>query len=63
MEPQTLAAIGFILIFIGVVLLILTLLMLSVYGIKKGKLKGGGVILIGPVPLIFGTDEESVKTL
>jgi len=24
----------------------------------KGKVKGGGVILIGPVPVVFGTDKK-----
>lgn len=26
--------------------------------IKEGKVKGGGVILIGPVPIVFGTDKR-----
>ena len=26
-------------------------------------MKGGGVVVIGPVPIIFGTDKETVKTL
>jgi len=26
--------------------------------IKKEKVKGGGVILIGPVPIVFGTDKK-----
>jgi len=29
----------------------------------KGKVKGGGAIIIGPFPIIFGTDKESVKIL
>ena len=30
---------------------------------KKGKVQGAGVIMIGPIPIIFGTDKKSVKTV
>ncbi len=29
----------------------------------KGKVKGGGAVIIGPFPIVFGTDRESVKIL
>ncbi|KXS41530.1 MAG: hypothetical protein AWU59_2055 [Methanolobus sp. T82-4] len=25
--------------------------------------KGGGIIMIGPIPIVFGSDKSSVKTL
>lgn len=28
-----------------------------------GKMRGGGVIMIGPVPIMFGTDKESTRML
>jgi uncharacterized protein (TIGR00304 family) len=28
-----------------------------------GKIRGGGVVMIGPVPIVFGTDKESVRIL
>lgn len=28
------------------------------YDIKREKVKGGGVILIGPLPIVFGTDKR-----
>ena len=28
----------------------------------ESKIKGGGVIMIGPIPIIFGSDKESAKT-
>ena len=31
-------------------------------GKVESKVKGGGVIMLGPIPIIFGTDKESVKT-
>lgn len=28
----------------------------------ESKVKGGGVIMLGPIPIIFGSDKESAKT-
>jgi uncharacterized protein (TIGR00304 family) len=28
-----------------------------------GKVRGGGVVMIGPVPIVFGTDKESARIL
>jgi len=28
-----------------------------------GQTRGGGVLLIGPIPIVFGSDRESVRTL
>ncbi len=30
---------------------------------KKAEVKGGGIIMIGPIPIIFGTDMGSLKVL
>lgn len=46
---------GFIVIFLAVILAVLTR--------KSGEVKGGGVILIGPFPIVFGSDIKTVKTL
>lgn len=32
-------------------------------GKVEPKVKGGGVIMIGPIPIIFGSDKESAKTI
>lgn len=48
---------GFVIIFVAAVLLILA----TAKG--KAKIRGGGVLIIGPFPIVFGTDKESVKTL
>jgi len=29
----------------------------------RGKVRGGGAIIIGSVPIIFGIDKESLKTV
>jgi len=69
-EPQpqvnasTLYSLGFALVFIGTVVAIVAALLLSLPKAKgKGETRGGGAIIIGPVPIIFGTDEKSVKTV
>jgi uncharacterized protein (TIGR00304 family) len=28
----------------------------------ESRVKGGGVIMLGPIPIIFGSDKESAKT-
>jgi uncharacterized protein (TIGR00304 family) len=37
--------------------------LLAVSGAHKGKIKGSGAILIGPIPIVFGTDKKSLKTV
>ncbi|WP_407357171.1 TIGR00304 family membrane protein [Methanolobus sp. WCC5] len=29
----------------------------------KTDVKGGGIIMLGPIPVIFGSDSKSIKTL
>ena len=62
-DSVALYALGIALIFIGVLIIIVAVLLISVLGGKKGIVKGGGVILVGPIPIIFGTDKKSLKTV
>jgi len=55
-------SIGLITIFIGIVIVVIAMLMLFL-GRSKGSVHGGGVILIGPIPIIFGNDLKAVKWL
>ena len=55
--------IGVGLIFAGVLMIIVAVILLAVLSLKRGKIQGGGVIMIGPVPIIFGTDRDSLKTV
>lgn len=54
---------GFALILAGIVIVILVILILSTRSAGKGKVRGGGAVIIGPVPIIFGTDKKSLKTV
>ena len=62
-DSAVLYTLGLVLVFVGVALIIIAVVLLSVSGARKGKVKGSGAILIGPVPIIFGTDKKSLKTV
>ena len=54
--------IGIILIFVGIILVILAILG-SARNSEKTKNEVAGVIMIGPIPIIFGTDKKSLKNV
>jgi uncharacterized protein (TIGR00304 family) len=63
-DAGTLHGLGLALVFIGVIIIVVATLLLIFSNTRKGgKVKGGGAIIIGPVPIIFGTDKESLKTI
>ena len=47
----------------GVAIIAIAIFLLSVRGAGKSKVRGGGVVIIGPVPIIFGTDKKYLKTV
>ncbi len=64
MSDQLLFNIGMILIFTGFLITLLAIVLMFFINIRgKGKVRGGGAVIIGPFPIIFGTDKESVRTL
>lgn len=62
-DAAVLYMLGLVLVFVGVAVIIIAAILLSVSGARKGKVKGGGAILIGPIPIVFGTDKKSLKTV
>jgi uncharacterized membrane protein len=48
---------GFLLVLVGILLMIVGTLK------EGGRAEGGGVILIGPFPIAFGTSEAIAKTM
>ena len=62
-ETNALHLLGIGLIFAGIVILVLAAVLTSVKRAKNGKVKAAGAIIIGPVPIIFGTDKKSLKTV
>ena len=56
--------VGFILILAGFVVVFVAALLLFFKALRgKGRVRGGGVVMIGPFPIVFGTDKDSVKML
>jgi uncharacterized protein (TIGR00304 family) len=62
-DAAALYTLGFGLIFVGVIILIVATILISAKGLKKAKVKAAGAVIIGPVPIIFGTDKKSLKTI
>jgi uncharacterized protein (TIGR00304 family) len=69
-------AVGFALVIAGIALIVAAIIRASTRqhngeeaekGEKEGEgeshVRGAGVIMIGPIPIIFGTDKKSVKTV
>jgi uncharacterized protein (TIGR00304 family) len=64
MDAETLYGLGIVLIFAGMLIILAAILLLFLSNVKReGKVKGGGAIIIGPFPIIFGTNKETVKTI
>jgi len=62
-DSEVLYTLGLALVFAGVAIIIITIILLSVSSARKGKIEGGGAILIGPIPIVFGTDKKSLKAV
>ena len=56
--------VGFGLTVIGLLVAFAAIILMVISGKKgEGRVRGGGILFIGPVPIIFGTDHQSVKVL
>jgi uncharacterized protein (TIGR00304 family) len=55
-----LSEIGIIIFISGIILIFIGIILSSLGGADRGetKVEGGGVVLIGPVPIIFGTNAK-----
>jgi uncharacterized protein (TIGR00304 family) len=62
-DAATLYSLGVTLIFVGILVLVAAVILISITQGKKGETKTAGAIIIGPVPIIFGSDKKSVKTI
>jgi uncharacterized protein (TIGR00304 family) len=56
-------ALGIVLVIVGIIVIVAAIIIASKSGATKGKVRGAGVIMIGPIPIIFGTDKKSVKAV
>jgi uncharacterized protein (TIGR00304 family) len=53
-------AVGTLLIIAGIIVVVLAVILASSGKHEKAKNKGAGIVMIGPIPIIFGTDKKSV---
>lgn len=60
---KELVSIGIVLIFLGMVILMVGIVSEITNSKSKVEGKGAGIVMIGPIPIIFGTDAGSVKTV
>ena len=64
MVEITLANAGLFLIFAGVILAFVAIVLLTVRGRDaNSQTRSAGILLIGPIPIVFGSDRESVRTI
>jgi len=64
MSSQLLFNLGVILVFAGFIIVFIAVILMFLTAMKgKGKVKGGGAVIIGLFPVVFGTDKESIKIL
>jgi uncharacterized protein (TIGR00304 family) len=64
MGAETLYVLGIGLILVGISVLVAATLLLFLSGARReGKMKGGGAVIIGPIPIVFGTDKESIRKI
>jgi len=54
---------GFFLVLVGVAITFVAGILMALRQAKGARAKGGGVVLIGPFPIVFGSDARTVKVL
>lgn len=64
MDSLSITQLGLMLIIFGFVLAFIVMIVLAFRGGgNSDKTRSAGLILIGPIPIIFGNDKQSVKLL
>lgn len=63
LNANVLYNIGLFMILTGIVVIIVAFALIFILSVKSGKARGGGALIIGPFPIVFGTDKESIKTV
>lgn len=67
MLSASVTAVGWLLIIVGIIMFFVGAIMIIVSSVRgyrrRGRFRGGGLIMLGPIPIIFGSDKESVRLL
>jgi uncharacterized protein (TIGR00304 family) len=63
-DLEILYALGIALIAVGIIVIVAVIIFASIRGGKKsGSVRGAGVVMVGPIPIIFGSDKKAVKVV
>jgi uncharacterized protein (TIGR00304 family) len=63
-DLEILYPLGIALIVVGVIVIAAVIIFAFIRGGKKGgSVRGAGVVMVGPIPIIFGTDKKAVKSV
>ncbi len=62
-EADSLIQLGMGIAIIGIIILVLAILLIVLPHLRRGKTKVAGVVIVGPVPIIFGSDKQAVRTV
>ena len=58
---------GLLFIFLGIALIVIGSIASMIRGARRddshATMRGGGIIMLGPIPIVFGSDRGTVKTL
>lgn len=64
MDTDTLYTLGVAFTIIGIIIVVATALLILLTKTKgQGKTDAAGIIMVGPIPIIFGTSKEAIKTV
>jgi len=64
MDTSTLFDAGFFIAVTGIIIIVVAGLLILLSGTRrKEQTRGAGVIIIGPIPIVFGPDKESVRKI
>jgi uncharacterized protein (TIGR00304 family) len=64
LDTSSVTELGFLLIILGFVLAVVATVLLVVRSSRgSGQGRSAGLLLIGPIPIVFGTDRQSVKVV
>jgi uncharacterized protein (TIGR00304 family) len=62
-DSSGLLTLGTAFIFLGIIVVVVAVILMAVLGNKEGKTRASGVVIIGPVPIIFGKDKKDTRTI
>ena len=67
MNSSLLIAVGIVVVLIGILLIfsgfLFSIKELGERGGRSAETRGGGIIMVGPIPIIFGSDKTSLQTV